>query len=429
MHRWVKMLAVVASTSLALAACGNGGGGATASASVDPSALTGTVTYWDTSDATTEAPVYEELAAGFQKEYPNITVDYVNVPFAEAQERFKTAARDGQGPDVMRADVGWTTEFATLGFLQPLSETQLAEEQDDFLPVAWSSNEFDDELWGVPQVTDAPALLCNKAKLTNAGVATPKTWEDVKTGAAAVTGSGATFLYGPTGGYFTLPYIFSQGGQLLDPQLKKVLVNDPEAVSGFQLALDLMAVGAAVRPDPADPYNMQQSMFKDGKVACIINGPWAIPDILTAPAFADPNNLTVNLIPNGTDTGASPVGGQNYVVYAGSQDKEASYAFIEYMNSQAAQVEVAEKLGLLPTREAAYEVVAASSSPRAALVGAFEPIMAVAEGRPWIPEQGLAFNALDEQWSQMYTGAVSAQQGADNVARAWLKFLPKDYTD
>jgi hypothetical protein len=55
--------------------------------------------------------------------------------------------------------------------------------------------------------------------------------------------------------------------------------------------------------------------------------------------------------------------------------------------------------------------------------------MAAATERPWIPEQGLALNALDQQWTSMYTGAVTAQQGADNVATAWLRFLPKDYTD
>ncbi|MDQ1247085.1 MAG: arabinogalactan oligomer / maltooligosaccharide transport system substrate-binding protein, partial [Actinomycetota bacterium] len=406
-----------------------GSTGGDASESIDPSALAGTVTYWDTSDATNEAPVFQELIAGFQRQYPNITVDYVNVPFAEAQQRFKTAAQAGEGPDVMRADVGWTTEFATLGYLQPLSETPLAAGQKDFLPAAWSSNEFDDELWGVPQVTDAPALLCNKALLTKAGVAVPKTWTDVKTGAAAVTGAGATFLYGPTGGFFTLPYVYSQGGDMLDSEVKKVLINDPESVAGFQTALDLIASGASVKPDPADPYNPQQKLFKEGKVACIINGPWSIPDLLTGPSFTDPANLVVNVIPNGAETGASPIGGHNYVVYAASPDKAASYLFIDYMNSQASQVTLAEKLGLLPTREAAYPEVATSASPRAALVTAFEPVMAAAKERPWIPEQGLALNALDQQWSQMYTGAVTAQQGADNIAAAWLKFLPKDYTD
>ena len=431
MYRWVNGCAAVVLLSLGLTACAGETGTpeGTATGSVDPSALTGTVTFWDTADPTTEAPVFQKLIAGFEQQYPNIDVEHVIVPFAEAQDRFRKAAQAGQGPDVMRADVGWTTEFAALGYLQPLTQTPLAAGEDAFLPVAWASNEFDDDLWGVPQVTDAPALLCNRDLLAKAGVAVPKTWQDVKTGAAAVTGAGSTFLYGPPGGYFTLPYVFSQGGDMLDPELKEILINDPESVAGFQTALDLIVSGASVKPDPTNAYGAQQTLFKEGKVACVINGPWSIADALTSQTFADPKNLTVNLIPDGAETGASPVGGHNYVVYAAAADKAASYLFIDYMNSQDAQVQVAEKLGLLPTRTAAYGEVATSASPKAAFVAAFEPVMAAAQERPWIPEQGLALNALDEQWTQMYTGAVTAQQGADNVAQAWLKFLPKDYTD
>ena len=181
MYRWVNGCAAVVLLSLGLTACAGETATpeGTATGSVDPSALTGTVTFWDTADPTTEAPVFQKLIAGFEQQYPNIDVEHVIVPFAEAQDRFRKAAQAGQGPDVMRADVGWTTEFAALGYLQPLTETPLAAGEDAFLPVAWASNEFDDDLWGVPQVTDAPALLCNRDLLAKAGVAVPKTWQDV----------------------------------------------------------------------------------------------------------------------------------------------------------------------------------------------------------------------------------------------------------
>ncbi|MDQ1249493.1 MAG: arabinogalactan oligomer / maltooligosaccharide transport system substrate-binding protein, partial [Actinomycetota bacterium] len=63
MNRWLTALAAVVTLSLALTACGGGSTGGDASESIDPSALAGTVTYWDTSDATNEAPVFQELIA------------------------------------------------------------------------------------------------------------------------------------------------------------------------------------------------------------------------------------------------------------------------------------------------------------------------------------------------------------------------------
>lgn len=430
MHRSVKGLALLAVVPLALAACGSDSEESTSGgASIDPSSVSGTVQFWDTSDSTSEAPAFQKLIESFQAEYPNIKVEYTNVPFSEAQNKYKTAAQAGNAPDVLRAEVAWTPEFASLGYLQPLDETPLGQNTDAYLPTALSSNQYEGQLWGVPQVTDAPALLCNNDLLAKAGVSVPKTWDDVKSGAAAVTGAGATFLYGPTGGYFTLPYIYSQGGDMLDTEAKKILINDPQSVAGFQTALDLIAANAMVKPDVNDAYNNQQKLFKEGQVACVTNGPWSIADDLSGPAFADPNNLSVNLIPNGAETGASPIGGHNYVVYAGSKNLDPSYVFIEYMNSQASQVALAEEVGLLPTLEAAYTDVAASTSPNAKFVTAFKPVMDAAKARPWIPELGQVFTSMDEQWIKMYTGEVTAQQGADNVAKAWQAFLPSDYTD
>ena len=134
-------------------------------------------------------------------------------------------------------------------------------------------------------------------------------------------------------------------------------------------------------------------------------------DILSGPAFTNPENLTVNLIPDGTARGSSPIGGQNLVVYAGADNKEATYLFAQFLNSTASQVTVAESDSLLPTRKSAYDQLKASTVPRVRFVRDFQPVMDRATERPWIPELSLAYPSMDEQWVRMYTGGVSAQQG------------------
>ncbi len=67
------------------------------------------MTWWDTSDATNESPAFRELVSRFEDKYPDIDVEYVNAPFAGADDKFETAAQSGDGaPDVMRADGKWT---------------------------------------------------------------------------------------------------------------------------------------------------------------------------------------------------------------------------------------------------------------------------------------------------------------------------------
>ena len=119
-------IAAIAALALAASACSSSksSGGTSPAANADPASVKGTVTWWDTSDATNEGPNYQPIIKAFEVKYPNIKVNYVNVPFSDAKDKFKTAAQSGNGaPDVLRADVGWTPAFAQLGYLQPLDGT------------------------------------------------------------------------------------------------------------------------------------------------------------------------------------------------------------------------------------------------------------------------------------------------------------------
>lgn len=432
MGRSTRVGAGLAASLLAvgLAACGGGGDNGGGADATDESGVA-TVTFWDTSDSKNEAPKFEELIAKFEEANPKIKIDYVNVPFADAQSKFKTAAESGSGaPDVLRAEVAWTPEFASLGYLKALDDTSLGAETDAYLPTPLSSNEYDGKLYGVPQVTDAPALLYNKKMLADAGVEPPKTWADIEAAhaklAASAPGTHAIFLN--SGGYFLLPFIYSGGGDLLDPEGKKILVNSTEAVAGAQQALDLFTSGAAApNTDATNSYNNMMEAFKGGQVAMIINGPWALADIKTGTAFADPTNIGVAQTPEGPDgKRGTPVGGHNYVIYTGTEVASASEKFIEFMNSAESQAFLAKELGLLPTRGDAYEQADTQSNP---LVVEFQKIMEGATPRPWIPEGGGLFAALDAEFPKAIEGKQTAQEMLDAVAKTWKDEVVQEYTD
>ena len=68
MRRVLTSAAVAAALALAVTACGDGSGdpGSAPAKSAAPAEVSGTVTWWDTSDATNEAPVFKELIAKFE---------------------------------------------------------------------------------------------------------------------------------------------------------------------------------------------------------------------------------------------------------------------------------------------------------------------------------------------------------------------------
>ncbi|MEU9886118.1 extracellular solute-binding protein [Sphaerisporangium sp. NPDC051011] len=426
MRRGISVAAAAAALALAVSACGGEDTPqqSAAPAPSDSAAVSGEVTWWDTSDATNEGPVFKEVIADFEAKYPKIKVNYVNVPFADAQNKFKTAAQSGSGaPDVLRADVGWVAEFASLGYLAPLDGTPALDKPEDFLPSPAGSGRYNDKTYGVPQVTDTLGLLYNKELLNKAGHdAPPKTFQELKTFAQDVKSkAGAEGLALNVDAYFLLPFIYGEGGDLLDVTTKKITVASPQSVAGLKVVEDLIKSGAAAKPAIQDSYTNAETAFKEGKVAMIFNGPWSNTDNLGGKVFKDnPDNFGIAPVPSGSVKAGAPTGGHDYTVYAGSKNLDASYLFVQFMDSAESQAKIAGKLGLLPTRKSAYDMPEAQGN---AMIGRWKEPMGAAVERPWIPEAGQLFQPLVEGYQKLATGGTTSDAMAQDVAKAYQGLL------
>jgi arabinogalactan oligomer/maltooligosaccharide transport system substrate-binding protein len=422
--RPLGVAAAALTLALSVAACGGD-----EPTTTDPNDLRAELTWWDTSDPTNEGPAFEELISRFNEEYPNITIDYQSVPFGEAQNKFKTAAAAGTGaPDILRAEVAWVPEFASLGYLYALDGSQLLADADDYFETPLSSNKFNGQTFGVPQVTDSLALLYNKQIFADAGITeAPTTWDEVKTAAATIKSTtGVDGLFINAGGYFLLPFIYGEGGDLVDAADETIVVNSPENVAGITVAQDLIASGAAVKPPANDSYGTMMTLFKEQNVAMIINGPWEVNNIRNAATFGGIENLGIAAVPAGSARAGAPVGGHNYVIWSGvPQEKTAAaIAFVTFMNSAESQAFLAEELGLLPTRQSAYDIPAVASND---IVSSFKPVVDAAVARPWIPEGGQFFGPLDKMATQTLIEGVDAQTALDEVAETYKAEVVPSY--
>ena len=421
----------VAALALTLAACGSDGGDSDSNTDSESGGtstdLSAELTWWDTSDATNEAPAYDELIAKFNEEYPDITIKHETVPFDQTQNKFKTAAESGSGaPDILRAEVAWTPEFASLGYLYALDGTAALE--NNFLETPLSSNVYEDKTYGVPQVTDTLGLMYNKALFEKAGLdpdAPPTTWDEVREAAKALKDKAKVdALYINSGGYFLLPFLYGEGADLVDTDAQEITVNSPEAVTGIETAASLVKDGTAVKPTANDPYGTMMTLFKEQKVAMIINGPWEVAGISDDPNFGGIENLGVAPVPAGGAGQGAPVGGHNYVVYSGMDDEkaEAAAAFIAFMSSAESEAFIADELGLLPGNADSYEMV---TNERVAL---WADAMDVAQPRPWIPEGGQFFAALDTMATEVLVQGKPAQGALDEAADTYKSDVVPDYS-
>ncbi|MFJ8884342.1 extracellular solute-binding protein [Streptomyces sp. NPDC102402] len=419
MRRGITATALVATLALAATACGSDdeSGGSKSSGE-----LSGTVTWWDTSTVGSEDKVFKKIAEGFEKKHPKVDVKYVNVPFGEAQNKFKNAAQAGSGaPDVIRSEVAWTPEFADLGYLAPLDGTSALKDQGDFLEQAAASTKYKDKTFAVPQVIDSMGIFYNKKIFKEAGVEVPENIADLKTVSKTIkdkTGKTGLYLRGDDA-YWFLSFLYGEGGDLVDAGSKTVTVDKPEGVKAFKTVKDLVDSGAA-KTDATDGWENMQSAFKEGKVAMMINGPWAVADTLTGKEFTDKANLGISPVPAGTAGQGAPQGGHNLAVYAGSKNLEASYAFVEYMTSVESQAQTAGELNLLPTRTSAYAKQEAVDSE---IVQFFKPVVETAVERPWIPETGSLFAPLVTEYTKVLTGQTTPEKAASATGDSYRKLL------
>ncbi|WP_040393989.1 extracellular solute-binding protein [Effusibacillus pohliae] len=417
-----KMLGLTMAASLALTGLvGCSGSQSAGQPQQAPQNTPVTLKFWNTMDPS-ETKVLQTIVDDFMKQNPNIKIDMQNVPFSDAQSKFKIAAQAGDGPDVLRCEIAWTPEFAALGLLKPIDDKVSEEDKKDYLQAPFNYNVYQGKIYGIPQVTDAPAMLYNKRLLKEAGVEPPKTMEEFKTAVKKLTQNGHYGFYLSADSYFFQPFLYAFGGGTITDS-KEILINKPESIEALKFMVGLKNDKVTqTNFDFANQYKNMMTDFKDGKVAIIFNGPWATADILTGKEFQDPSNLGVAPIPAGPKGQGSPVGGHNYVIASSSKYPNEAYKFIEFMNKKENQVKLAKELRLLPTRKSAYEDPALKSDP---IFAGFAEQMKVAKNRPVIPEGGQIFKDFTPQIEAVVAGKASPEQALNNVADAWTKLLKK----
>ncbi|MDH6579732.1 extracellular solute-binding protein [Kitasatospora sp. MAP5-34] len=423
MRRGIAASALVAALAVSLAACGSSGSGSDTKAADGPV----TITYWDTSNATNEAPNYQALVSKFEAANPNIKVNFVNVPFDQAQNKLQTAMGASGAPDVFRSEVGWTSAFAKGGYLEPLDGTPAATDTSAFQASLIQQAKYDGKLYGVPLVTDTLGFLYNKALFAKAGItAAPKTWDELKADAALVKDKAGVdgFFMRAGDGYYAMPFLYGEGTNMVDAANKKITINSPEAAKAVETYKSMFTAPGTVKADvTTDSYAHMMDAFNSGKVAAIINGPWELTNIYKGSAFADKANLGIAAVPAGsTGKAGAPTGGHNVAVYAGSDaaHKAAAEKLAGFLTSAESQTFLALKNDTLPTRSDAY-----TAEVKANLgIAGFQAILPVAQPRPELPEYSSLFGSIGTNLGKIVQGQAGTQAGLDATAVDYAKLLP-----
>ena len=378
-----------------------------------------TLTFWQTMNDQ-ETVTLNGLVSKFEASHPGISVNVVYVPFDQRDAKFTAAAQAGKAPDVMRAEIADVANWAAQGFLADITKKVSAADKADYLPSAFSYDNFQGKIWGIPQVTDAPALLYNKKMFKAAGIKQPPaTMDQLSTDCNKFGAGKGIFIRGDS--YFIQPWIWAYGGGLLDYGAKQIQVADKGSVAGLTAYTKLFHSKCAF-PDKdfSNDYGNMQTAFKNGQVAMIVNGPWSTADILSGPAFKSSSNLGVAPVPKGPAGQGSPVGGHSYVIGRNTQHLDEAYTFMQWMSQSPQQAQFAIHNNLLPTRVSAYKIPAVRTNR---LIVDFLKQMKVAKARPVTPQGGQIYSDFGPNMQKALNGSLSPAAALQATAQAWAQKL------
>ena len=299
-----------------------------------------------------------------------IEVHYREMPADTGQyyEQLRTEFQAGGGEiDVISGDVTWPARFAAEGWISDLTELFSREAREQYLPYTVQSNTYEGAVYGMPWFTDAGMLFYRKDLLEESGISEPPgTWDELKEQARRVqrdTGvklgyvfQGADYEGGVVNG---LEYVWTSGGDVLDPRNPdEVVIGSEQALEGLRVEQGM--VTDRVAPKAVSSYKELESytVFLDGDAVFMRNWPFAYA-LSTEPTRSSirPEQIGVTPLPVSTEGGStySGLGGWNLLVSATSGNRDAAWAFIQYLSAAEQQRTRALKGSYLPTLEALYE--------------------------------------------------------------------------
>lgn len=323
------VLAVGAISLTAILAGCTGGGEGTTPTSGDAS---GTVQFLAPEDPATFAPVIE----AFEAEYPDITVEYTQVPFDQYSSTLQQRLSAGDDTiDVFAVDQPNLAQIAAQGFLVDLSDLK-DQAQAATSQAQYDINIYDDKMYALSIWNSTQMLFYNKDILDAAGVEAPSadpaerwTWEQVADAGRQAMSAGmeSGLLLEQVEAYYQLqPLMESLGGGsgiIGDDMLTADVTND-----GWIKALEWYANTFESGLSPRGVGGFQTSaVFTDAKTAFFVGGPWDVG------GFSANVDFNWGVAPQPYFDGGTPVtptGSWSWGINTASKNQAAARTFLEF---------------------------------------------------------------------------------------------------
>jgi len=356
-----------------------------------------------------ESEYIKQLTDRFENENPGIRVINQAVPWGDAHEKLITAIVGNVPPDVCQLGTTWMPEFQAMGAFEPLDDyikNSKTINLGDMFPGSLMSNRYNGSYYGLPWYVDTRVFYYRKDVLAASGYDKfPETWDGfiamlrkLKTDLRKSGKVSYPAWLPATDSFFFLSLLWQNGTDLLDPENKKCIVDNPVAVK-------VLTEYAALFDEKLGPFNdplMEEKAFEKGLCPMFISGPWTMTDMdRYSPEVM--GKWTTAKMPK-KDNSISFIGGCNFVIFRDSKRKKEAFKLIEFMSRPDIQAEWYRISKDLPPNKLAWNYEVVFSNPK---LKAFKDQLSETRTPPtvgeWAQLDSLICGALEEMMYKKIT--------------------------
>ncbi|GAA2449536.1 sugar ABC transporter substrate-binding protein [Agromyces soli] len=405
--------AVMAVGATVLAGCGRSDGAADGSDSskgaIDEQPAKGAVEIWAMGN---EGEVLGELAAKFEEENPDVTIDVTAVPWESAHDRIATAIAGGETPDISMLGTTWVGEFAATGAFEPTPEGLV--DEDSFFDGSWDTTVVDGTAYGVPWYVDTRVLYYRTDLAEAAGVEAPTTWDEYHAFAKALQEQGAASGVSlPPGGFdswqYVAPLAWQQGGDILAEDGETFTLDSPEWKEAFEFYASFFEDGIS-EPVRLEGGEIEQK-FISGEVGSFFSGPFHVSLLLEQGGDAFAEQFAVAMVP-GADSRTSFTGGGNLAVFDDSDNRDAAWKFVRWLSQPETQIAWYDVSTDLPSVEAAWDDPTFADDP---YLSVFGEQLTDSKAPPAIPTWAQVSAVIDQELEKVTRGETSVDDALTSV--------------
>ncbi|QRN85314.1 sugar ABC transporter substrate-binding protein [Clostridia bacterium] len=325
----------------------------------------------------------------FMDENPNVQVNIIPTPYGSSsyRDKFIQAATGGAGPDIILSDNIWVPQLASMELIKPIDD-MFADRRDEYFDGTIDAGSYKGQIYGVPFHVDVMVLFYNKTRFAEAGLdpnAPPTTWDEFRNDAIALTDEengkyGFGGLFGWTGSFEWLPWLWQNGGSVLNEDQTKAVFNSQEGIEATEFFLNLILKDKVV-PDAAMSWKSWDELtagFASGTIG-MCEGMNVMLSKLDK--LDETFEWGVAVLPKQKEAAAT-LGGGHFVISNECENPELAYKLIEKITS-ADNLDMMDAYSRLSARKDSGNQKMAQEDERIAV---FVQALEDARPRPTIPE-------------------------------------------